>query len=309
MLLKIATLKDLIESNGIRYDSESLYSCFQGHASPVEFMKDAGAFAASTCRTQPITNLNPDPICSRLRRLFEEYLITRYYSGNPALKRAAKIAFNRFFAKISGVEDWKNSKPNWRKSTFEIFTTNFDNLIELYSKEANVTVEKGYRIGKHGRVIFTPEDFDTSRAPIKLSKLHGSVELSLLKNGDIMWTDPPAIPGKPRGKNSIAAKVMVYGIRKNLLAEPYFELLFRLKQRLNKFKECIVVGYAFGDPWITQIFNDVVNRNQSELKITYIDKSPEAKLVEKPFLKPVTSSIPTSVQKFMKVPIWRPMKN
>ncbi len=156
MLKDIDSLKNKIAGNGFHFDSESLYSCLEGYSNPARWMIHSGPFASAMCKIQPVSSIQPDPIYPKLRELFEEFLITKFYDEDPFLKRRIKAVYNRLFAKISGIPDWRNSEPNWNNSMFEIFTTNFDRVIETYAEQVSQTICKGQIIGADDRVMFTP---------------------------------------------------------------------------------------------------------------------------------------------------------
>jgi len=304
MLNKMEELKRSIISNRFDYDSESLYSCLEGYSRPVWGIRQTGPFASSMCKIQPISKLKPDPICVKLRSLFEEYLISKYYNDNPFLRIRIKNMYNRFFSKISCVADWKNSEPDWASSNYEIFTTNYDYVLETYSDLVGQKLFNGYRIVENERVIFTPDEYAKSSAPLKLYKLHGSVELSLLTSNDIVAHIPPTIPGKIYKRKRIVSKVMVYGIYRNMIAEPYFDLLGIFKRTLAKIRRCLVVGYSFRDPWITQLFLDVIKNYPNMIKIDYIGEKSKTRIPRVPLLDQAVVEISESFEAFLDLPVW-----
>jgi len=266
--------KGAIRRNRFSYDVESLYTYLLGCSDPCASLEKAGPYAASKCRTQPISKIRRSGISEKIRERLEEHLIKNCYLGQEYEKRRITNMFNRFFAKISGVNDWEHSEPDWNGKIFEVFTTNYDNAIELYGSEVGQMPFTGYTKTQNGKVRFVPEQYDSTPAKIKLYKIHGSVELSLLEDDSIIAAEPPKSPGEKHEGKSIIGKVMVYGPNKSLIAEPYFELLAHLKKRLTDAHECFVVGYSFRDPWINQIFRDVVNhRRQRTRWIEFISPS------------------------------------
>lgn len=299
MLEKIKKLKRSIVTNKFDYDSESLYSCLEGYSSPAQYAEQMGPFACSLCKIQPVSKVRSDPISIMLRSLFEEFLITRYYKEDPFLKLNIKSMYNRFFSKISGIKDWKSSEPDWESSTFDIFTTNFDYVLETYSDQVNKSLFKGYRIVENDRIIFTPKEYDKTLAPLRLYKLHGSVELSLLADSNVVAHLPPGIPGTSYKGEKISSKVMIYGIQKNIIAEPYFDLLSIFKKRLSKSKNCFVVGYSFRDPWITQIFIDVLK--SAPRKIKFIGEKESTKIPKIPLLDKAIIPASRTLEEFLEL--------
>lgn len=302
MLRKISEIKVSIESNNLDYDSESLYSCLQGYSNPCYSIKQAGPYACSACGMQPVSRMKADPICIKLRSLFEEFIIKNYYKGDLPLNFKIMQMYNRLFSKVSGKRNWKKSKPNWTFSTFEIFTTNYDNVLETYSELVNKDIFNGYDVLVGNRAVFVPERYETNSSPLKLYKLHGSVELSVLETGEMVSNLPPAIPGQMRNGKKILSKVMIYGIEKNLIAEPFFDLLAIFKKRLSQVKKCLIIGYSFRDSWINQIFIDVIKKNPGSIEIEIVGKK------DPPFVRNIPSHhmsvtrVSKSIQKYLNLP-------
>ncbi len=104
------------------------------------------------------------------------------------------------------------------------------------------------------------------------------------------------------GTKHIVSKAMVYGIQKNLFSEPYFDLLALFKKRLIEVKKCLVIGYAFGDPWINQIFLDAVKGNPTQIKIGLINRKSETKLNEIPMLNSTLEELSPFLEDFLELP-------
>jgi hypothetical protein len=302
-LKEVLKAKQVIKRNGFQYDVESLYTYLLGHADPHDSLKKAGPYAASVCTVQPISKLRRKMIFNKIRERLEEYMIKKCYIEEEHMKRRVKTLYNRFFAKISGVDDWENSEPDWDNTVFEIFTTNYDNAIEYYGMEIGQIPFIGYSKTKREKVRFLPEQYASTPAKIKLYKLHGSVELSLLKDDTVVAVEPPKSPGETHNGIPIKAKVMVYGPDKNLIAEPYFELLVHLKEHLKNVHECVVVGYSFRDPWVYQIFHDVIShRRQRTPWIEYVSPSATYTISKLPKICQSVKPVDQSFEQYLNLP-------
>jgi hypothetical protein len=113
---------------------------------------------------------------------------------------------------------------------------------------------------------------------------------------------PPAIPGRNYKGKSVTSKVMIYGINKNIIAEPYFDLLNVFKNRLSKIKKCLVIGYSFRDPWITQIFLDIIKKYPNEIEIEYIGKKTHTQISDIPKLNKIMVPIAETLEKYLELP-------
>jgi hypothetical protein len=226
--------------------------------------------------------------------------IIEFVKKNCALKEEEEIlqdiirVYNRLFEIL---------KHN--STFFDIFTTNYDLIIEKYydlltgeyyfNKKYDY-VENLRRISYtdgffsiaftasgsrcfYDDYVWNPKGYDEiikyasnkDIRTIKLFKLHGSIDQYIegdkIVKRDILYSTPTT-SGEERLES------MIYPMReKEVYKDPFFELFTRLKTSLLSEKICIVIGYSFGDEHIRNIFFDAVKRNP-EIKILLGDKNP-----------------------------------
>ena len=152
-------------------------------------------------------------------------------------------------------------------SPFNIFTTNYDGIIENYFENEDKFYD-GFTCTDPRICDWQPEGYDKNYK-FKLFKLHGSVD-QYIENGRISkcWRELRGVEN-----------AMIYPMReKEVYKDPFFELFTRLKSSLadKETKVCIVIGYSFSDEHIRNIFFDAVKRNA---KIGIILVSPNAKKI------------------------------
>jgi hypothetical protein len=155
--------------------------------------------------------------------------------------------------------------------SFNIFTTNYDSVIETYFRGIDRFNDffDGFTCKDPRICDWQPEGYNEDYK-FKLFKLHGSV--------DQYYQDDYGIIKTP-GLILKAENAMIYPMReKEVYKEPFFELFTRFKNCLvdKKRKTCIVIGYSFRDKHIRNIFFDAVKRNP-EIRIILID--PTAKKI------------------------------
>ena len=150
--------------------------------------------------------------------------------------------------------------------SIDVFSTNYDNVIELYGRKNGTSVCDGYRyIGPHH--VFDSDIFDSARDQVRLYKLHGTVTYARLEDDSISRITYFPKQGSLPIDGAVAFPDLIYpGIHTCVAREPQLELLHRLKRSLLAARVCIVLGYSFGDPHIRQIFLDSCDRN-SALKV------------------------------------------
>lgn len=261
---ELDSAQEKIKKNDFLYDVESLLDYLQGFSNPAHYMRNGGPFRSSLCLLQPIKKLKPNQKCQQLKNLLEEHMINKCYRDGLPSRALFVQVYNRLLSKINGKTDWKTSNPNWGSSVFEIFTTNFDNSLDSYATLTGQPTTRGYILTANNEVIFQHEEFDNKNIKLKIYKLHGSVEFHKLVTGKIISQNPPSSPGRQINGITIESKVMIYGIDKNLLVEPYLDLLVRMKKSLLRSKKCTVIGYSFRDSWIKQIFEEIVSSENGD---------------------------------------------
>ena len=131
-----------------------------------------------------------------------------------------------------------------------IATLNYDNSIELLSKELGLSCDIGLSNNRIG------VDFDGA-ANIKLAKLHGSVNWSINENLAI-----------DVGDTTIRNPALIFGLGEKLRVEgPYLDLLLSFRDRLTSTTKLDIYGYSFRDShvnylilsWVSQNKNAVIN--------------------------------------------------
>ena len=214
---------------------------------------------------------------------------------------------------------------NYHSLPIDIFTTNYDLVIEEYFKTLSCrrhirpfppSLESwesfyydGFREGiyypegyyettemnevivsdKNGEILFRnciPLQYKHKMVPIfRLFKLHGSID-QYYQREEIVKKDT-LFPTKTIEGVELKDS-MIYPVReKELYKDPFFEALARLKTSLLSEKICVVIGYSFGDEHIQNIFFDAVKRNP---KIRLILANPNAKKINDN-LKPIKANI------------------
>jgi hypothetical protein len=194
-------------------------------------------------------------------------------------------------------------------SIFDIFTTNYDLIIEkyydLHTQEYNLFSKKYDYVENLRRISYTDGFFSIAFTAsggsidiadgyyawnpkryaeiiryannkdiptIKLFKLHGSIDQYI--EGDKIVKRDILYP-IPTASGEERLESMIYPMReKEVYKDPFFELFTRLKTNLLSEKICIVIGYSFGDEHIRNIFFDAVKRNP-KVKILLGNKKPD----------------------------------
>jgi hypothetical protein len=172
--------------------------------------------------------------------------------NNDKRENITKI-YGELFKIIKNLIENSNSSP----ITINIFTTNYDRIIEEYFEGKGEELYDGFFFGNR----WEPSSDYTGIIPGKknyLFKLHGSIDYSYKGNEIVKGDKDTAI---------------LYPMReKEVYKDPFFTSLTRLKTSLLSEKICITIGYSFRDEHIQNIFFDAVKRN-SKIKILLGNKN------------------------------------
>lgn len=174
------------------------------------------------------------------RRLFDEY------ESNPDVHDSIVQVYDPLFDLIES-----HSKP---KNAFEVFTTNFDTVIEDFLfKTRRYDLVDGFRNSE-----WHPEEFDKKvhlKRLLRFYKLHGSVDWKLRYDKKIM-----KVLYQRRIKDSRYWKknFVIYPASKEVPSEDPFETLYRLfrKRVRSRSEVCIAIGFSFRDNHIDKIIGD-----------------------------------------------------
>jgi hypothetical protein len=173
--------------------------------------------------------------------------------------------------------------PN-KQLALDIFTTNYDVVLESYwTEQAGFEVNCGEKGGRTLDIDSpTSSLYNADRPPVKILKLHGSINWYIDSRGVLRWQDSPARPGdKALYGHEVQEGLLIYpASEKYTYREPFYEMFHYLKRRLTECRSCYVVGYSFRDEEMLGIFHDSMEKNK-ELTIWLIDRAARKLLEEK----------------------------
>ena len=273
---RIQQIRERVKRFGFSDDIEAVLSVADFWANPKEAILEIGPSFAEITNLERM-NFKKRRREARMSRRIKDYIVRKcFISDEEIIVKILKI-YGRFFESLTQIFNLPYCDPRGRQAcpAIDVFTTNYDNVIELYAKRNGIRIYDGYREQAIGYYKFDPDYYETSPTALRLYKLHGTVTYAKLESGEIERL--PFIPR--RGPLVISGKQafpdLIYpGMHRYLAREPQLELLNLLKKNLLKCQTCIVVGYSFRDPNVRQLFADACRRNNS-LRVFLV--SPNAK--------------------------------
>ena len=185
---------------------------------------------------------------SRRAKEIVERLITRHYRWDPSNDRRAALVLGPLLDLAKSAE-----------GHVTVFTTNYDTVIESYCGNPDRQAEciDGFSLHSARRVHVWSDKFvprhPNYRTKVFLYKLHGS--MNWLADGDgrgariVQKPDTGASDDRSRDMY-IRPSLDTKGVATQ--KEPYATILRRFRLALPSFDACIVVGYSFRDPHVSE---------------------------------------------------------
>lgn len=271
----IETIVKNLRRLGFSPNIENVLSYSRGQAHPKDVLRNSSPFVAHFVETTK--RLGYDPAAKAMTKDIEEFIAQKCLVTEAHRIEIVDKFYSRFFTHIKNCLQVSGSLEDGSIS-LDIFTTNYDNVIEQYAASKGIDFFAGYEPTGDGTWHFAPELYEIKGA-IKLYKLHGSVTFGMVENRSrkekkVIESQMGLRMGDVyRGDWRVVDRVMIYGYEKDPSQEPFFDLLYYLKKRLRNVANVLVVGYSFSDRPILNVFKDVMKSSSDEFRIIILDKN------------------------------------
>jgi hypothetical protein len=200
-------------------------------------------------------------LARRLRNTIERLTFQQYESKVDQYSKIEK-EYERFFSVLMPYK--------LGDEAFEVFTTNYDNVIEDYCRRSGILCT----LSVLDRDI-NPNAMGKSSRRLFLTKLHGSLDWVIDRENkgiEVVTTQTFINKDSTRWERN---EYVLFGTKPRLeKAGIYGRLFDHLLQSLLKAEVCITVGFSFRDEHITKVLNDTLSQNRS-IKIIVVSRSPK----------------------------------
>jgi len=203
-------------------------------------------------------------IARKLRDRIEEFTFEQYESKALKIPEIVKT-YDNFFTMLTHQ---KKHTERTHRTTFDIFTTNYDNVIEDYCNET----KKYYKLTALDYDITPPVSAKDEQ--YNITKLHGSLNWLIDKRTNeiiVSNTQHRVTKNSERWKRN---EYILFGTKTRIGEELYKNLFGNFEKSLLNTKVCIVVGFSFRDEHINEIFNKALRKNKS-LRVMIVSKGPK----------------------------------
>lgn len=144
-------------------------------------------------------------------------------------------------------------------SRVDIFTTNYDSVIEQYCKGSEWKLIDGFKYDEESELKkWNPLLFDenTDRKCITLYKLHGSLNWKQHKKHGIVKLDVEKIMKDNWEYDDDLLIKPTLTPKEEEGYEPFKTLFSHFDERIKRDNTCVVIGYSFRDRRVNEIFNE-----------------------------------------------------
>lgn len=276
---RLKKIKKELEKVGFPPDIENFISYSRGQIRPKDTILTMNPYVAyfvyrtmhplvsyGICRTRT-KNVGKDETAKPFLEDLEDFIYDTLLVHDSYMIQRIRTHYDDFFHHLS------NRYYDGKRFEADIFTTNYDDSIELYCEDRKLSMYDGFNETPDGISYFQPELYKIHN--IRLYKLHGSVRLGIVKDD---YDNTQVIHSKKRigigeqykGKWHLSERMMLLGYNKDISSEPAFELFRLLKDKLMLTEVCIVIGYSFGNGPILSIFKDVLRRRGPDFELVIL---------------------------------------
>jgi len=158
--------------------------------------------------------------------------------------------------------------------TLDIFTLNYDRCIEVAAELTDIECDTGF--APEWNPVLLDREGGAGEPLIRLHKLHGCV--SWYRTEDYRYLHVPVrTSGEAVGVDgSPVYEMIVYPeLQKEPDLSPYPDLLARFRTAIAQARVLVVVGYGFGDEWLSRLVREVRGTNR-RLQLVIVDPKSQA---------------------------------
>lgn len=298
-----SAVETILRKDFDRVDLEAVFSVIDGVAGGLT-PKELGylqTFFVRRAQDPSLLNPPPDILRNAARRLlgkFEEFVKEVCWVDPEKLDQIVGTYltfFNEIGQRGYGDNSYRYKDKNYYfNSRWEMFTTNYDNALEVFWRDGIGQLELNTGFDHDARTrteALNPQRLLRSDM-LKLVKLHGSVTW-WIEEGTNMIVEKEQPPNQEFVTRRFRGQVMLYPIQqKDTFLPPYIDMFYSLKEGLRKSSKWLVIGYSFADEIIRALFAHSSTSN-TKLVLVHPDERVVKKIEDEPGWRGQTRQIST----------------
>lgn len=259
-------------------DIESIFTVISG-ISNSKSPKEMGAYPyyyiKKYCSEQKFSDTDIEH-AKNLKNKLEEFIREKCNVNPEILGEIGHETYDPFFKYASGISTGGNHDKIFPVG-WKAYTTNYDLIFENYFYGLSSPIEDFFTYN-NSPIGYFDASKNLERNQQTLVKLHGSIDWERLEDNSIMKTSQHTF-----SRTKKIGKAMIYPIQqKDLYLHPWIRLFEEFKTGLRLSDIWYVIGYAFNDEFIREIFTEIFTEKKKLILINpdateIIKKFPEEK--------------------------------
>ena len=261
----------LTQEYGDSIDIESMLSVVAGIATntrPRQLGHFAFYYASQNCSNGKFSDIQIT-LATNLQKKLQQYVRNTCKASIQQQNRIYQMSYSPLFQHMPGKK--KNYDGGTLCVSWKAYTTNYDDIFEGFWRAFEPAIDHFRPIGSSNRHEFHTEPLQSSHT---ISKLHGSLDWTKeVSSGKIVREGSSTFsPVETKGE------VMLFPIQqKDLYLHPWFTLFQDLKLGLLSTEKWYVIGYAFNDEFIRNVFQESLVDDPSKMLILIDPKANDIK--------------------------------
>lgn len=219
--------------------------------------------------------------CGEAAKDVRDYVFRRCFINRSESIQDAIVFYDKLLRGLKAYFSIESLRPADRKYPYPnvpIFTTNFDNGVEIFCRKQRVHISDGYSKAPNGGYVFDQNEYDETLNPnfLRLYKIHGTVKYVKNSAGEFDEINY-LLPGNPIIINDEECfPDLIFSESYQYTSNsPQLELLYSMKQQLRFSDRIVVIGYSFNDPHVLTVFREVLQENSGLRLILFSRRRPD----------------------------------
>ncbi len=175
------------------------------------------------------------------------------------------------------AEKAKRFLLSFKNFNIDLFTTNYDFVVENLLWELKIPFERGVELNPHdGNTYFNFSKVLKSQEKVRLIKLHGSIDLYMLPDGRIIRSPIVTRGGKLQDGTPFNEMLIYPTEQKSVKDTPYRQMFNSFSKAVSQAKVIVFIGFNFNysDQHIRKALEKGLSKNR-QIKIIVVKEHPK----------------------------------
>ncbi len=273
---RIRTLRNLLRTFSVDDSLENLLTILDFSSNPSKMMDRMGPILPLIAGSPQVVNLGANQEDGAIAKELRDFVFRKCFIDDADAIKKVDSFYHSF---LSGIASYFKSATieSTPYARAPIFTTNFDNSVELFATRNGIAIFDGYDRLPTGAYAFNHKLYDTefNKNSIRLYKIHGTVRYVRNPRGE--FDELTILPPSPdiRIHGGICTPELIYSESyQYTLSSPWLELMYCMREELISADRIIALGYSFPDPHILTVVREVLEGRKWQGRLVICNRHP-----------------------------------